>query len=434
MGRVLKQTGLDKIRVPIFKRLLACLCMAALLAAPLRHMGAAPSAAFAATTVGTGGIKGTNLPAGYVTQDQMKLAQPWKDMDESALYQVMRRAQVGQQIRIAFIGGSITKGTMSRGTRDSSMNKKLDYVDYFTNWWYQSFPKADLRFTNAGISATDSYLGVHRVQKDVLDKKPDLVVVEFAVNDRKSAYHKQAYENLIRKILAADSKPAVLLLFMSRLNGKSCQLQQAQIGLHYNLPMLSYGNVMKDMINKGIYTMGELSGDGIHPSALGYAVTGEILVRYLDGVKEKSLGQVYSKKPTSSYVTSKKYNSAKLLNCKNITIKNMGTFEETQKSRTFPNNLTTAKGDGGLTFTVTCRNLGILYAQQVNGRGGQFDVYVDGKKAATIDADNSDGRKSKPGAIPCFSSSTKRTHTVQIVRKKQSSGQSLTIYGVLVSN
>lgn len=387
-----------------------------------------------ASAAGTGGIKGNNLPAGYVTEQQMKLACPWKNTNDGPLYSVMRKAQNGQKVTIAFIGGSITRGTMSTGTRDSSMNKKLNYVDYFADWWYKQFPRADLRFINAGISATDSYLGVHRVQKDVLSKKPDLVVVEFAVNDKKTAYHKQSYENLIRKILNADSKPAVMLLFMAKLNGWSCQMQQAQIGVHYKLPMLSYSNVMMDMIKNGIYTIEELSGDGIHPSALGYAVAGEILVRYLEQVYEKSSGQVLYDKVPGSYVTSKKYNNAKVLTCKDITIKKYGTFEESQKSKTFKNNLTCSSGNGDLTFTVTCKNIGIIYARQINGKGGQFDVYVDGKKTAAIDADHSQGRTNNAGTIPCYSSSTKKTHTVRIVRSSKSKGRALTVYGILVSN
>ncbi len=234
-------------------RILSLACAVIMLCMSMLHfVEKAPVTVYAA---GSGGIKGNRLPAGYVTEEQMKLANPWTEMNEGPLYNVMRKVRTGQRVNIAFIGGSITKGTISNGTRDESMNKKLPYVEYVIDWWYKKFPKADLYFINAGISATDSYLGVHRVQKDVLDKKPDLVFVEFAVNDKKTAHYKQSYENLIRKILAADSKPAVMLLFMSKLNGWSCQAQQAQIGQHYKLPMLSYGNVMKDLISKDIYTM-----------------------------------------------------------------------------------------------------------------------------------------------------------------------------------
>ena len=235
-------TGSAKIRQGT-----ALLCAVAIFFTSVLHV-LSPGLVLAA---GTGGIKGSNLPAGYVTESQMELANAWPDMNESALYNVMRKAQNRQRVTIAFIGGSITKGTMSFGSRDRSLRKKLTYVDFCRDWWSKKFPKADLRLINAGIGATDSYLGVHRVQQDVLDKKPDLVIVEFAVNDSKTAEHKQAYENLVRKILDSETKPAVLLLFMSKMNGQSCQLQQAQIGMHYNLPMLSYGNVINDMVKIG---------------------------------------------------------------------------------------------------------------------------------------------------------------------------------------
>lgn len=399
---------------------------------PLAAQLSRPSIIHAA---GTGGIKGTLLPAGYVTQRQMKLAVPWEGMDEGAVYDVMRKAKSGQKVVIAFIGGSITRGTVSNGSRDGTFRKTITYTDYFADWWYKKFPKADLRFINAGISATDSYLGVHRVQKDVLDKKPDLVVVEYAVNDKKKAYLKQSYENLVRRIMDADSNPAVMLLFTAKVNGQSSQLQQAQIGKHYKLPMLSYANVMKDMISKGIYTMDELSGDAVHPSKLGSAVIGEILVRYLDGIYEKSMGQVKRQKAASSYVTSKKYSSAKVVGCKNMAVKSLGTFKRGTKGTVYKDTLTSTSGNGNLTFTVTGRNIGILFARQNNGKGGQFDVYVDGKKAASIDANYPNGRnRTYITAEPCYSSNTKKKHTVRIVRKGNSSGRELMIYGVLVSN
>ncbi len=383
---------------------------------------------------GTGGIKGTRLPAGYVTQEQMKLAYPWKDLDEGAVYDVMRKAQDGQKVTIALIGGSITKGTISMGSRDGTFRDKFTYADYFSNWWYKTFPKADLRFVNAGISATDSYLGVHRLQADVLDKKPDLVVVEFAVNDQQTYFHKQTYENLVRTLLDSDSKPAVMLLFLAKANGHTCQIQQAQIGKHYRLPMLSYANVMKDLVSKGIYTMDELTGDAVHPSALGSAVIGEMIVRYLDNIHNKSVGQVIRKKAPKTYVTSRMYKNAQVKSCKNINIKNSGTFAPSQKSRIFPDNLTSKKGSGSLTFTVTCKNLGLLYARQSDGKGGEFDIYVDGRKVTTLDADYPEGRLNNylTGAV-CYSSKVKKSHTIRIVKNKKSAGSELTIFGVLVS-
>src|SRR6185369_8349535 len=46
-----------------------------------------------------------------------------------------------------------------------------------------TWPNAKFAEINAAIGGTGSDLGVFRLGQDVLDKKPDLLFVEFAVND-----------------------------------------------------------------------------------------------------------------------------------------------------------------------------------------------------------------------------------------------------------
>ena len=277
------------------------------------------------------------IPAGHVQAADAALypmyqrAVDFPQGDLSRLAQVLRKAQAGEEITIGFLGGSITEGRGAANVQDC-------YVSQVYKWWYEAFPFAKINVINAGVGGTSSYLGVHRVQKDVLDKNPDLVVVEFAVNDQDTDLHKQAYENLVRKLLDADSKPAVLLLFTSRVNGENCQDAQAQIGEYYHLPMVSYANVMNDMLRHGIYTAGQLSGDGVHPSALGSAVIGELLARYMDGIFQKEAGSIQAGTRPSVYMTSREYEHAGILSCRELDINHMGTFRKVNKSRYFPGN------------------------------------------------------------------------------------------------
>ena len=75
----------------------------------------------------------------------------------------------GADVRIAYFGGSITA---QGGWRP----KTLAYFQ-------KAFPGAKFSEINAAIGGTGSDLGVFRLKQDVLDKKPDLIFVEFAVND-----------------------------------------------------------------------------------------------------------------------------------------------------------------------------------------------------------------------------------------------------------
>ena len=75
----------------------------------------------------------------------------------------------GAEVRIAYLGGSIT-------AQEGWRPKTLAYFQ-------KSFPDAKISQINAAIGGTGSDLGVFRLQHDVLDLKPDLIFVEFAVND-----------------------------------------------------------------------------------------------------------------------------------------------------------------------------------------------------------------------------------------------------------
>ena len=71
-----------------------------------------------------------------------------------------------------------------------------------------------VKLVNAGVSGTDSAAAVHRVQAQVLDAEPDLVITEFGVNDEwlDPAVRGSSYEALLRRLLAAKRPPAVVVL------------------------------------------------------------------------------------------------------------------------------------------------------------------------------------------------------------------------------
>lgn len=120
--------------------------------------------------------------------------------DLSRLAQVIRKAQAGGEINIGFLGGSITEGRGAANVQDC-------YVSQVYKWWYEAFPLAQINVINAGVGGTSSYLGVHRVDAELLVHKPDLVFMEFAVNDTFTEFCMNSYENLIRKILMSESNP-----------------------------------------------------------------------------------------------------------------------------------------------------------------------------------------------------------------------------------
>ncbi|MCD7709068.1 MAG: SGNH/GDSL hydrolase family protein [Clostridiales bacterium] len=372
-------------------------------------------------------------PTSYVSDDEYALATEWNSCDDTALAAVMKKAAAGEPVTIALIGGSITQGTISSGSIDSEVETKEDYADRFCDWWSETFPDTEFTFINAGIGGTDSYLGVHRVEEDVLQYSPDLVLVEFSVNDSDSTTYEKTYDNLVRKILKSDSSPAVMLLFMGQTNGATAQAKHLLVGFNYALPMVSYYNVIKDMMDNGVYSAEELSGDEVHPSSLGHAITGEILWKYLSNVYAGMDSYGDPEPFTADPVTSEKYMDAQILDSNDVTPDDLGTFAESDACYQYPNGWQTEEGDGGITFTATFQNLGILYYAMTNGLSGQFDIYVDGEAVYKIDADFSGGWGNAIEAKEVYSSDAAAEHTVEIRKADGSTGDVFTLLGLMVS-
>ncbi len=100
--------------------------------------------------------------------------------------------------KVAFIGGSITEMNGYRVMVEEDLRRR--------------FPATDFTFVNAGISSTCSTTGAHRLARDVLSTQPDLLFVEFAVNDDQDASHaerecRRGMEGILRQ--ARVTNPAM---------------------------------------------------------------------------------------------------------------------------------------------------------------------------------------------------------------------------------
>jgi lysophospholipase L1-like esterase len=119
----------------------------------------------------------------------------------------------GKDVRIAYFGGSIT-------AQDGWRPKTL-------RWFQEHYPNAKVSQINAAIGGTGSDLGVFRCGQDVLAPRPDLVFVEFAVNDG-GASPEQIYrcmEGIVRQTWRAN--PETDICFVYTLAGNMLETLQA---------------------------------------------------------------------------------------------------------------------------------------------------------------------------------------------------------------
>ena len=113
---------------------------------------------------------------------------------------VLAKLNAGQEVRIAYLGGSITAAP---GWRVKTLK-----------WFQEQYPKAKVSEINAAIGGTGSDLGVYRVGFDALQHQPDLMFIEFAVNDGGAEPKRihQAMEGIVRQAWKSD--PAMDICFV----------------------------------------------------------------------------------------------------------------------------------------------------------------------------------------------------------------------------
>lgn len=199
-----------------------------------------------------------------------------------AVQNVMRRAAAGESIKLGFIGGSITQGSLS-----STPETCYAYLVY--EWWCANFPKAEFTYINAGIGGTTSQFGAARAEDDLLRYAPDFVIVEFSVNDDSTEHFKETYEGLVRKVLASSSHPAVMLVHnVFYNNGGNAQLMHARIARHYDLPAVSMQSTIYKALVDGAFDNRVITPDDLHPNDNGHALVSRVITYYLDRMKEMS--------------------------------------------------------------------------------------------------------------------------------------------------
>ncbi len=199
-------------------------------------------------------------------------------MGETARLQMaMAKARRGEKVVIAFVGGSITAGAGASAPNNT-------YVSLVGDWWRQEFPKAQIEVVNAGRGATGTNYAVLRLQRDVLSKNPDVLFVEFAVNDNNLKESAETMEGVVRQGLNSPSAPALVLLFMVNKVGISAQEWFTKVGSHYGLPMISYRDALTPEIQSGKVKWEDFSADIVHPNNIGHCYTAQMVSGYLASI------------------------------------------------------------------------------------------------------------------------------------------------------
>lgn len=327
--------------------------------------------------------------------------------DMTRMADVFQKAQNGEDITVAYIGGSITEG-YNAGTTEFYAKTCTDLLQGY-------FPDITVTGVNAGISGTPSLLGNLRLERDVLSADPDIVFVEFAVNDGQEADYKNAYESLVRTLLTQEKDIAVVLLFTVLDSGYTCQEHMSKIGANYDLPMISVHDSVYEEIEAGRMTWQDYSNDQSHPNAYGHKCITNFVDNYYQKVLPvvaENVGEVSKELPDP--VFSAKYMNMHYMDSATMDGVELDGFEQYDTHGSFHNGWMYRGTDGGsMKFTVDCSVLEMVFKANNSDKYGTADIYVDGEKIKSVVSNMSDGWNN-PVTAYLIDNDSSAEHTVEI--------------------
>ncbi len=304
-------------------------------------------------------------------------------------HRALKKMENRDECNIIFLGGSITQGC------NASVNE-LCYAYRVYDWFARMFPATRINFINAGIGATTSELGVARVAEDVLKYDPDIVFVEFSVNDSNNEKFMETYESLLRKILLYSSEPAVFTFNNVQYNdGVNAQEVHNRIGKYYNLPIVSMKDSIYEEILLGNLTSEDVSTDNLHPNSTGHGLLYEVIVnllqvisaQYFNGDIDEEVYVVPAESITSiRYISSERIRNevVKQIDFKsdNVTVDDR---EQYEPKDCFKKGIIFNGRDAFISADLIFRGLSVQFCKHPGTESPVCSIYVDGEKTAVLD-------------------------------------------------
>ncbi|CAI6045573.1 hypothetical protein PAECIP112173_01184 [Paenibacillus sp. JJ-100] len=325
------------------------------------------------------------------------------------LKQAIEKAKRGEHVTIAFIGGSITHG--AGATPIHLQNYAYHTYEHFKKMFTPLNSNA-IQLIKAGVGGTPSELGVIRYERDVLrdgSVKPDIVIVEFAVNDADDETRGNCYESLVLKALASDNDPAVILLFSVFKNDWNLQDRLTPVGFHYDLPMVSMKDALVEQFQKTkdegrVITKEQYFHDIYHPTNTGHRIMADALANLFRVTDCSDLDQEVNELKKLPIIGND-YMNVKLLDRKNaeqIAHIHTGNFchtdtdlqmaemdDHANATALFPNNWMyigdETAGDNGFKLHLRCSRLILIFKDSGDEIFGTAHIKVDGKMAKEAD-------------------------------------------------
>jgi len=218
------------------------------------------------------------------TLQAVPLSNELRESNRKALSRTLAKLKTGEPLNLVFWGDSVTGGA------DASAPERF-FTNRFMNGLRARFPQAQITVTNLGVGGTNTNHRLPGLDKDVLSRKPDLVVVEF-VNDMMLPAD-QLEANYAKIVSSIKQSGAELILFTPHLpapavmSAPSWQAVAAKpyvklvrrIAASSQVGLADVASRWEGLRREGLRPEFMLTDEVIHPNDCGHSIYAEELLK-----------------------------------------------------------------------------------------------------------------------------------------------------------
>jgi lysophospholipase L1-like esterase len=311
-----------------------------------------------------------------------------------------QRARAGEHLNVVFLGGSLTWGS---GATDP---QQFSYRAMVGKHLEEHYPEAHFTFWDAAVGGTSSNLAAFRLQRDVIAHHPDLVFIDFTVNDGPYDVDDEklaSYESLTRRVLLETGAPVELVILPvkpdlepAKRKPRPRDEKHKEVAAAYNTALADAVAYLNGQVEKGRYSADEMwpnVPDTTHPGNKGYELDAEsVMQSFLAAVDQKLVCRVPDKMLfADTYMTWKRQRLSQLTPLPSgwtVGIPTtLGVAFDFYMSRWLDDETIAKPGAQPFRVKVNARTV-MLFGEQ-GPKSGKFLVTIDGKPA--ISPDSKDG-------------------------------------------
>ncbi len=339
-----------------------------------------------------------------------------------------------KEFTIAYVGGSITE--------KSYYEKDIRYPKEFVRRMNEKVPEVHFTELNAATGGTPSALGLFKLSFDVLSKKPDMLFIEYSVNDNGPGEKMVKYfESITRNALRAYPDLPIVYLFAyakgivdgtTREEPALIYRTHKAIAEKYGIPCIDLAYALDDKIKEAEETGSNIkyTFDGVHPNDAGHSFYTDVI---MENIFKFDFSTIHFEEETYSGTD---YPDAHLIACENMELPEDWDVSTTRTLWLSPlHYIYSDKAGASVEFDFEGTTCGLYTRMEKDG--GFAEVYIDGKYVKDISFWDIYCLTFERNAFELFTDSLEKgKHHVKIVirenRDKRSEGHVARIAAFLV--